>query len=130
MNAQEYLGRSRLFQRLKIGPHGQLVERYAARLVEDGLVRHGIWRCLNLVGGLLSWIASSRADLADIDERMIDHYLRHRGGQQSIQPGDRAALKRWLWVLRERGTITSAVPQPHRVAKLRQLTTCCRSCFG
>src|SRR4029077_1710032 len=97
-----------LFQRLKIGPHGQLVERYAARLVEDGLVRHGIWRCLNLVGGLLSWIASSRADLADIDERMIDHYLRHRGGQQSIQPGDRAALKRWLSVLRETGTITPA----------------------
>ena len=112
MDAQGYLGWSRLFRRLKIGPHGQLVERYAARLVEDGLVRHGTWQCLNLVGGLLSWIASSRSDLADLDERMVDRYLRHRGGKQSIQPGDRAALKRWLSVLRETGTITPAALQP------------------
>jgi hypothetical protein len=61
MHAQEYLGRSRLFRRLKIGPHGQLVERYAAGLVEDGLVRHDTWRCLDVVGGLLSWIASTSA---------------------------------------------------------------------
>jgi hypothetical protein len=48
MDAQEYLGRSRLFRRLKVGPHGQVVERYAARLVEDGLVRRGTWRCQTL----------------------------------------------------------------------------------
>ena len=35
MIAEEYLGRSRLFRRLKSGPHGQLVELYAARLVKD-----------------------------------------------------------------------------------------------
>ena len=112
MDAEEYLSRSRLFRRLKIGPHGQLVERYAARLVEYGLARHGTWRCLNLVGGLLSWIAGSRSDLADLDERMVERYLRHRGGKQSIQPGDRAALKRWLAVLRETGTVKPPALQP------------------
>ena len=61
MIAEEYLSRSRLFRRLRNGPHGQLVELYAARLVEDGLARHGTWRCLNLVGDLLSWIARSRS---------------------------------------------------------------------
>ncbi len=40
MECEEYLRRSRLFRRLRSGPQGQLVERYAARLVEDGLVRH------------------------------------------------------------------------------------------
>ncbi len=35
--AEEYLKRSRLFRRLKNGVHGQLVELYAARLVEVGL---------------------------------------------------------------------------------------------
>jgi site-specific recombinase XerD len=112
MDAEEYLDRSRLFRRLRIGPHGQLVERYAVRLIEDGLARHGTWRCLNLVGDLLSWIASSRSDLTDLDERMVERYLRHRGGKQSIQPGDRAALKRWLSVLRDTGTITPAARQP------------------
>jgi len=110
MVAKEYLGRSRLFRRLKNGPHGQLVEWYAARLVKDGLARHGSWRCLNLVGDLLSWISSSRSKLADLDERMVDRYLRYRGGKQSIQPGDRAALKRWLSVLRDAGSIAPAAP--------------------
>jgi hypothetical protein len=33
MIAGKYLSRSRLFQRLKNGSDGQLIERYAARLV-------------------------------------------------------------------------------------------------
>ena len=76
MECDEYLRRSRLFRLLRSGPHGQLVERYAARLVGDGLVRHGTWRCFNVVGGLLSWIASHRCALADFDEHVVERYLR------------------------------------------------------
>ena len=108
MEVEEYLRRSRLFRRLKSGPHGQPVERFAARLVEDGLVRHGTWRCLNVVGGLLSWMEGRRWGLAALDECMLERYLRHRAGRQTIQPGDRAALKRWLSVLREEGVIAPA----------------------
>jgi len=70
MVAKEYLGRSRLFRRLKNGTHGELVERYAVCLVNEGLARNGTWRCLNLVGDLLSWIAGSRSKLTNLDERM------------------------------------------------------------
>ena len=112
MECEEYLSRSRLFWRLKSEPHGWLVERYAARLVRDNLVRHGTWRCLNVVGGLLCWIAKHRRMLADLDERMVEQYLRHRATKQSIQPGDRAALKRWLSLLREEGAIAPAELPP------------------
>src|SRR5262245_2295680 len=112
MIAEEYLGTSRVFRRLKDGPHGQLVERYAARLITDRLAGHGTWRCLNLVDGLLSWMASRRVKLADLDEDGIERYLRHRKRKQSIQPGDRAALKRWLSVLRDSGTIAPAALPP------------------
>ena len=112
MVAAEYLSRSRLFRLLKSGPHGQLVELYAVRLVKDGLAHHGTWRCLNLAGGLLSWIARSRSKLADLDERMVERYLQHRARSQSIQPGDRAALRRLLLVLRDAGTIAPAVLSP------------------
>jgi len=112
MVAAEYLSRSRLFRHLKSGPHGQLVELYAVRLVKDGLAHHGTWRCLNLAGGLLSWIARSRSKLTDLDERMVERYLQHRARSQSIQPGDRAALRRLLLVLRDAGTIAPAVLPP------------------
>ena len=112
MVAEEYLGRSRLFRRLKSGPHGQVVELYAVRLVRDGLARQGTWRCLSLVGDLLSCMARSRAKLTDLDEHMVERHLRHRARKQSIQPGDRAALKRLLSVLREAGTIAPAALPP------------------
>jgi site-specific recombinase XerD len=112
IDAEEYLGGSRLFQHLKSGPHGHLVELYAARLVKDGLARHGTWRCLNLAGDLLSWIARSRSELTDLDERMVERYLRHRARKQSIQPGDRAALRRLLSVLRDAGTIAPEALPP------------------
>ena len=112
MVAGEYLGRSRLFRRLRSGPHGELVERYAACLVKDGLARQGTWRCLSLVGDLLSWIAESRSELADLDEHMAERYLRQRADRRFIQPGDRAALKRLLSVLRDAGTIAPAALPP------------------
>jgi site-specific recombinase XerD len=110
MDVEKYLRTSRLFRRLRSGPQGPLVERFAARVVADGLVRHGTWRCLNVVDGLLSWIATRHCALGDLDEVMVERYLRYRGARQSIQPGDRAALKRWLSVLRETGTIAPAAP--------------------
>jgi site-specific recombinase XerD len=110
-NTEEYLSRSRLFRRLRSGTHGQLVELYAARLVDVGLARHGTWRCLNVVGNLLSWMASHRTRLSDLDERMVERYLRHQGAKHAIQLDDRAALKRWLLTLRTAGTIApAAVP--------------------
>src|SRR5215470_20260772 len=112
MEVEDYLGRSRLFRRLKNGPHGQHVERYAARLVEESLARHGTWRCLNVVSGFLGWIAGRRCKLVDIDEHMVERYLQHRAGRQSIQPGDRAGLKRWLSVLRDEGAIAPAALPP------------------
>ena len=49
-----------------------------------------------MVSDLLRWIASGHSNLADLDERMIERYLRHRARNQSIQPGDRVALRRLL----------------------------------
>jgi len=110
MIAEEYLSRSRLYRRLRDGSHGDLVERYAARLVEVGLACQGTRRSLGLVGGLLSWIASSRSVLAELDERMVERYLRNRARKRPILPGDRLALKRFLSVLRDAGMIAPAKP--------------------
>jgi site-specific recombinase XerD len=105
MIAREYLGRSRLFRRLKSGPYGELIERYAARHIELGLTRHATSRSLYVVSDLLSWIASSRSSLTRLNERMVDRYLSRRARKRFIQLGDRAALKRWLSVLRDAGMI-------------------------
>ena len=112
MVAEAYLGRNRPFRRLKNGPLGQLVELYAAELVKDGFARHGAWRCLRVVGALLSWIGKSQSKLSELDERMVERHLECRARKQSIQPGDRTAFKRLLPVLRNAGMIAPAALPP------------------
>jgi hypothetical protein len=48
----------------------------------------------------------------ELNERLIEEYLRHRSTKQGLWKGDRAALKRLLSVLRETGTIASAMQPP------------------
>jgi Phage integrase family len=110
MIAEECLARSRPFRRLNSGPHGQLIERYAARLIKDGLNRQGTLRSLRLVGDLFSWTGGTRCKLIDLDERMVERFLCRRAKKQSIQWGDRAAVKRLLSVLRDTGTILPVEP--------------------
>jgi hypothetical protein len=124
MEVEEYLGSSRLYRRLRSEPHGQFVGRYAARLVEERLVWHGAWRCLNVVGALLRWIAGRYSATIWMGSAVILIAARQastswsismnrslsdtsdiKAGDRSIQPGDRAALKRWLSVLRAEGAI-------------------------
>lgn len=110
MEVEAYLRRSRVFQSLREGRHGQHIERFAAHLVDLGLSRHSVWRSLNVVDGFLCGIEHGGQILEDVDEQSIDRYLRSRARRQSIQPGDRAALMRWLSVLRDGGVIAPVVP--------------------
>jgi len=105
MIAEEYLNRSRLFRRLRNGPHGLYVELCASQLVKIGLSRRG--------GDLLNWLARIGSTPTDLNERMVELYLRRRSRKQSIQPGDRAALKRFLLMLREVGAIALAATTAH-----------------
>src|SRR5258708_15678838 len=102
----DYLRRSRLFRHLKSGPHGPLVDLYAARLLADGLGGHGTWRSLNLLSGLVGLGASSDLKLADLDEGLGGRYLRHRSRKQALQPGDPAGPQRFLSVRRESGGLS------------------------
>ena len=112
MYDEGYLDRSRLYQRLRNGPHGQLIERFAARLVEARFARSGIWYSLNIVSGLLRWITEHRYRLTDLDEQVVERYLRHRGRRLAIQGNDLPALKRWLAVLREDNIIAPRIASP------------------
>ncbi|MEQ9151775.1 MAG: site-specific integrase [Parvibaculum sp.] len=115
---EEFFRRSRLYQRLKRGPHEPLAEFYAERLLADGIAAHGAWRSLNLLSGLAGWLVGVDLQLADLDEDLVERYLRHRSGKQTLQPGDRAALKRLLLTLRQAGAIapaSTAAATPHEV---------------
>jgi hypothetical protein len=99
MVAVEYLGRSRLFQRPRSGPHGQLVELYTARLVKEGFGRHSTWRSLSVLGDLLSWLTRIGSMPTDLNERMVEQYLRHRSRKLPLSVRvDRGDHQRYFFV--------------------------------
>src|SRR5215813_6935064 len=119
MIAEEYLAGSRLFRRLKNGSHGQLIERYGARLIDDGFAQRVTFRSLRLIGDFMKWMASGRFRVADIDEPMVERFLRNRAKKRSIDSGDRPALKRFLSMLRDAGVIAPA--EPPRITPQHQI---------
>jgi len=63
-----------------------------------------------LVSDLMNWIARSHSTVTDLDEGMVERYLRNRAKEKSKHSGDRPALKRFLSVLRDAGMIAPAEP--------------------
>ena len=112
MITEEHLRRSHLFRRLKNGPHGQIVELYAAHLVKDEFAGASTRRRLKLVADLFSWIKRRGLKLTDLDEHMTERYLKYRAGKRSIQSSGRPAMKRLLSVLRDAGMIPPAPTPP------------------
>ena len=101
MITEDYLRTSHRFRRLKNGPHGQIVELYAARLVKDEFSGASTRRHLKSVSDLFSWLKRCGLKQTDLDEYMIERYLKYRAGKRSIQSSDRPAMKRLLSVLRD-----------------------------
>ena len=56
MITEDYLRTSHLFRRLKNGPHGLILELYAARLVKDTFGGASTRRHLKSVADLFIWI--------------------------------------------------------------------------
>jgi len=119
MIAEDYLARCRAFRRLKDECHGQLIKCYAERLVDDGFTQGVTLRSLSLVGDLTNWMARGRFRVADIDEPMVERFLRSRTRKRSFHSGDRPALKRFLLVLRDVGRI--ALAEPPRITPKDQI---------
>ncbi len=88
MEVEEYLGRSRLYRRLRSGPHGQLVERYAALggesfvALAEGL-QNALWtlggvprehRSDSLSAAFRNLAADAREDLTQRYAALMGHY--------------------------------------------------------
>ena len=123
MQANDYLGRSRLLGRLKTGPYGPHVKHLATRLVDEGHTRQSTRRYLSVISGLLGWLARRRCELdggrlsADSvqsllakhvraaskkcpslkSKRVSPHVLRHTAAMELLQAGvDCSVIALWL----------------------------------
>ena len=112
MITEDYLRTSHRFRHLTNGPHGRVVELFAACLVKDEFSAASTRRHLKSISDLFNWLKRCGLNLTDLDEHTAERYLKYRSGKRSIQLGDRPATKRLLWVLRDAGMIPPAPTTP------------------
>jgi site-specific recombinase XerD len=110
MDATDYLQRSTLYRKLIHGPYGEFSRVYARRLSEEGFTRQCTWRSLSLFRDLMDWHVGGGHDPEHLNEASIEGFLDHRSRHWRINAGDRAALRRLLSALRDKGLILAALP--------------------
>jgi len=103
---------ARTIERVKQGPLGRYLTRYAARLYAQGYGRLGGRRKLQLAADFSHWLNRKNIPTNAILTRHVRDYLqcRKRSGVR-LQLGDRAAVAGFLNLLRDHGVTTERIPR-------------------
>jgi site-specific recombinase XerD len=110
----------RTIERMTEGVLGQCVSLYAAGLHASGYTRLTGRRILNTVAAFNGWVKRKRIAPAQISSKHAEMFLRfRRRGISRPCTSARAALARWLKLLREHGVIPQLVmPTPTAIEKV------------
>ncbi len=112
MTTNAYFKFSKIIRRLHEGPLGDYVDLYAAQLLREGHCYQSGARCIRIVGDFSQWLARKNFDIHDVDESLVEQYLRFRAQHQPPFSSDRPALCRFLGLLRQIEVIAPLISIP------------------
>ena len=87
----------------RVGPLRPHIDRFAARLREAQYCREALRHKLRVVADLSLWLQRKRVDVSQLDERLLDRFLRRRNLR-----ADRPAVRQMLQLLHD----LEVVPRP------------------
>ncbi len=96
---------SSTIDRLRQGPLSEYLDAYAASVAEQGYRDHSIRQQIVVIADLSRWLKQKRFTLLDLDDTVVDRFLRLRRGQHRVRRGDPKALGRLLAMLRQTGVV-------------------------
>jgi len=96
-------------RRLRTGPLGEHIDRFAALLSERGYARQTAKVQIRLVADLSHWLQRRRLGVGDLDEQRVLRFLRHKRRDGRVYPGEAATLRVFLEQLRHTGVIPIVV---------------------
>ena len=100
-----------LIQRLRGGPFGNHIDRWAAIFLEEGYRQDPLLHKMSLVAALGRWLEGKHHRLTELDDEKVDAFVHARQRRRRIQRGDRMTLRFLLDDLRSRGDIPPPLPK-------------------
>jgi len=98
-------------RRLRTGPLGEHIDRFAALLSERGYARQTAKVQIRLVADLSHWLQRRRLGVGDLDEQRVLRFLRHKRRDGRVYPGEAATLRVFLEQPRHTGVIPIMVSE-------------------
>lgn len=112
MTANAYFKFPKVLRRLHDGPLENYVDLYAEQLLREGHCYQSGARCIRIVGDFSQWLARRHFHISDVDESLVELFLRFRANYQRPVCSDRRALFRFLGLLRQIDVIAPLTPIP------------------
>jgi site-specific recombinase XerD len=102
----------RLDQRLRDGPVGPFVDEFASLLLSQGYGERYLRHRFVVVAELNRWLVGKKLDLAELDKRRIDQFVRYRSQGKlpdMSRRGEMATLKKFIGLIRSRAAVAAEV---------------------
>jgi integrase/recombinase XerD len=115
---ERFFRRRHVVARLRAGPCGQLLEKFAAYLHDLGYAPWSAQGYLWAAEHFSGWIAAQHLSFAKVDEGLIRSFVRdhlpRRGKHPSLKPSNtaHAGLRHWLRMLRLCGIVPAPTTRP------------------
>ncbi len=101
-----------VIRQVRNGLFGSHIDKLASSLLEQGYPKETIVIRIGIVVAFARWLAKGRHGLLEVDERMVDSFLRDRQRCRIIKGGDHKMLLLLLNELRLSGAIPPSAPKP------------------
>ncbi len=110
MTTATFIKMPRRLRRLQEGALGAHLELFSARLLREGHCQQSAWRNIRVVDDFGQWFVRKGIVIEDIDEAIVDRYMRFRARHRHPFSSDRPALNRFLAVMRDAEVISPQRP--------------------
>lgn len=95
----------------QLGHWAEYLNTYTTRMEEQGFAPRSIQDQIRVITRFIGWLRRMQIEVSSLDETIVHRFLRYRPNASGARHGDRAALDRFLQMLRSQGT-TPAKKQP------------------
>jgi site-specific recombinase XerD len=96
-------------ERMRQGPLSKHIDAYSAAQVEEGYTHHSVRQQMLVIGDFSGWLKQKDLAIRNLDNKVVDRFLRLRQRQQQARRGSPLALRRLLAMLRLKGVVK---PEP------------------
>lgn len=110
MTLEEFLSRSWSIRRLRAGPFRDCIDLYMDRLRKDGYSLVSARFSIRIVDFFIRWLIEGHFDCKDTNEQLAACFFDSEARGCRLRGGDRAAIRRFIAVLRDAQVIAPALP--------------------